>query len=346
MGATKPAMFIGSSVEGKRIAETIQLALEYEVHSTVWHQGVFGLSGGTLESLVAAVNDYDFATLVLTADDLLEKRNVSGRGPRDNVLFELGLFMGALGRNRTFIVHSRTTPPMLPSDLAGITPATYEDRSNLEAALGPACTKIRRAIEGEGTRPRLAKPADDDPAMTRFAAMLSEQNAMLTELFQRLTAKREVTAEDAAANSLDFLEGAWISTPPGSHAYCAVKEGVPYLVYCYGGDSRATGEYYDFRRIGDEIFARFRWFEDEISGSSNDDLRGFAWLKIESPTQLAGAWWMEGDVPARARDNVELLKQSRGMNSYVWKKQDGVAFPRWAFAAFPRWAFAELRRPR
>jgi predicted nucleotide-binding protein len=112
VGVTKPAMFIGSSVEGKRVAETIQLALEYEVHSTVWHQGVFGLSAGTLESLVAALDDYDFATLVLTADDLLERRNASGRSPRDNVLFELGLFMGALGRGRTFIVHSRTNPPM------------------------------------------------------------------------------------------------------------------------------------------------------------------------------------------------------------------------------------------
>ena len=61
----------------------------------MWHQGVFDLSSGTLESLVAAIDDYDFATLVLTPDDLLEKRDVTGRCPRDNVLFELGLFMGA-----------------------------------------------------------------------------------------------------------------------------------------------------------------------------------------------------------------------------------------------------------
>src|ERR1700733_12011701 len=113
MGERKPSMFIGSSSEGKRIAETMQMVLDDEIHCTVWNQGVFGLSGGTLESLVTALDEYDFATLVLTADDLLEKRDLQGRGPRDNVLFELGLFMGALGRDRTFIVHSRTTPPML-----------------------------------------------------------------------------------------------------------------------------------------------------------------------------------------------------------------------------------------
>lgn len=81
-------MFIGSSVEGKLVAETIQEDLDYEVASTVWHQGVFGLSGGTLETLVACFDDYDFATLVLTADDLVEKlvmdpavrRGVSGMG--------------------------------------------------------------------------------------------------------------------------------------------------------------------------------------------------------------------------------------------------------------------------
>jgi predicted nucleotide-binding protein len=108
MAGTKPTMFIGSSVEGKRVAEQIQESLEYEVESTVWHQGVFGLSGGTLETLVDALDDYDFATLVLTADDLIEKRDLTGRAPRDNVLFELGLFMGALGRRRTFIVAPAT----------------------------------------------------------------------------------------------------------------------------------------------------------------------------------------------------------------------------------------------
>jgi predicted nucleotide-binding protein len=81
--ASKPTMFIGSSVEGKRVAEQIQESLEYEVDSTVWHQGVFGLSGGTLETLVNALDEYDFATFVLTADDLIEKRDISGRSPRD-----------------------------------------------------------------------------------------------------------------------------------------------------------------------------------------------------------------------------------------------------------------------
>lgn len=127
-------MFIGSSTEGKDIAETIQVLLEREVASTVWDQGVFALSTSTLETLVESLPEYDFATLVLTADDLVEKRDHAAKAPRDNVIFELGLFMGALGRRRTFVVHSRTDSPMLPTDLAGITTATYEPRSACRAS--------------------------------------------------------------------------------------------------------------------------------------------------------------------------------------------------------------------
>jgi hypothetical protein len=329
MAAAKPSMFIGSSVEGKRIAETIQVALEYEVHTTVWHQGVFGLSGGTLETLVSALDEYDFATLVLTPDDLLEKRNASGRCPRDNVLFELGLFMGALGRSRTFIVHSRTTPPMLPTDLAGITPATYEDRPNLEAALGPACTKIKRAIEANGNRTRLSDNDARDSEISKLNILVSEHHSMITDLFRRLTASSTEAAVDPVVTTLDFLEGMWLVSPLNSHAYCKIIKGRPRLVYCRGGNTEATGEYYDFRRIGNELFCRFRWFEDKGT-------RGLVWFTIENANYLSGAWWMEYDVPAHAYNEPELLKRSKGMNPYVWTKQTNVKWPAWATEALNR----------
>lgn len=318
-------MFIGSSSEGKRIAETIQMVLDEEIHCTVWNQGVFGLSGGTLESLVAAIDDYDFAALVLTPDDLLEKRDLKGRGPRDNVLFELGLFMGALGRDRTFIVHSRTTPPMLPSDLAGITPATYEERSNLEAALGPACTRIKRAIESKGVRHQLPDRSGKDSEISELKEILAKQNAMLTELFTRLTSGVDQSTKDVGTDDMNFLAGAWISTPSRSRKYCVVEQGIPRAVYCYQGNREATGEYYDHRRIGHEILGRFRWF--------NRDIRGFFWLKIENPTQLSGAWWYDYDVPEGAHDNLELLKQSRCMNANTWNKLPAAEFPDWALRA-------------
>lgn len=144
----RPNVFIGSSTEGLAIAEAIQLNLDHACETTLWSQGVFGLSEGTLEALVRAASGFDFAVLVLTPDDLVTKREKSGQQPRDNVLFELGLFMGKLGRDRTFIVHERKTSLDLPTDLAGITPATFGRRAdnNMQAALGPVCTQLKTAM--------------------------------------------------------------------------------------------------------------------------------------------------------------------------------------------------------
>jgi predicted nucleotide-binding protein len=79
---------------------------------------------------------------------MVVKRGFAAVAPRDNIIFEAGLFTGTLGRARTFLVYCRDTKISLPSDLAGVTAATFAERSdgNLHAALGPVCTRIKRAL--------------------------------------------------------------------------------------------------------------------------------------------------------------------------------------------------------
>ena len=156
MARVRPSVFIGSSSEGLKIAKTLQVLLQHPCEVTIWSQGVFGLSQGTLESLVNALDAYDFAILVLTADDLVTSRAASASVPRDNVLFELGLFMGGLGRNRTFIVYDRTADLKLPSDLAGVAAATFEPpvAGSLQSALGACATLIEEHIAKLGVRDR------------------------------------------------------------------------------------------------------------------------------------------------------------------------------------------------
>src|SRR5262249_43556328 len=79
-------------------------------------------------------------------------RGVQLLKPRDNVVFESGLFLGKHGRKRTFFVTPRATPHFkLPSDFDGVTTADY-DPSKLSrnvkpgAVVEPACNKIREAI--------------------------------------------------------------------------------------------------------------------------------------------------------------------------------------------------------
>jgi predicted nucleotide-binding protein len=148
MSGNKPRVFIGSSVEGIKVAEAIQLGLDYTTESTIWSQGVFGLSRGSLETLVVAASKFDYAVLVLTPDDVTTKRTTTNNAPRDNVLFELGFFMGALGRDRVFMVYERDITLELPTDLAGITAATFSKFSdnNLSAAVGPVVTKLKKEM--------------------------------------------------------------------------------------------------------------------------------------------------------------------------------------------------------
>src|SRR5262249_41055333 len=153
-------VFIGSSSEGLPVARAVQVLLDPFCEVQIWSQGVFGLSQGPLESLVLAIEQFDFAVLVLTADDLTIARDVERPVARDNVLFELGLFIGGLGRDRTFMLYDRTHPPALPSDLVGVTAAKYVPHSsgNLLAALGAPCADIQTAIERLGVRARRNQP--------------------------------------------------------------------------------------------------------------------------------------------------------------------------------------------
>ncbi|TWF53159.1 TIR domain-containing protein [Neorhizobium alkalisoli] len=152
----KPIVFIGSSSEHRNLALYIQSAMQYDVAPVVWTQGTFEPSHFTLESLESALDKADFAILVCAPDDVTVSRNKEYSTVRDNVIFELGLFIGRLGRKRTFLVSPRGVDLHLPSDLSGLTPETFDpdELLNPEAALGPACTKIKAAIVKAGRLPR------------------------------------------------------------------------------------------------------------------------------------------------------------------------------------------------
>lgn len=151
---TRPTVFIGSSREGLPVAEAIQQNLDFVSDATLWSQGVFGLGQGTLESLVDRLKVFDFAILVLTPDDIVVSREIENQSPRDNVLLELGMFIGSIGRERTFIVHDRSRKLKLPSDLAGVTSASFQTHAdgNLQSSVGAAVTLIKAAITKHGKR--------------------------------------------------------------------------------------------------------------------------------------------------------------------------------------------------
>ncbi len=145
----KPALFIGSSSEGLEVARAVEYQLQGVAEVTVWDEGAFTLGYGNLDNLVKILERFAFAILVLTPDDLVLSVDRLALTPRDNVMFELGLFMGRLGRDRTFIVCSDHDDMRLPTDLSGVSVARYASSridGNLIAAVGPPCTQIRAIL--------------------------------------------------------------------------------------------------------------------------------------------------------------------------------------------------------
>lgn len=147
----KPSAFIGSSSEGLDFARAIRSLLADDAEITLWREGFFRSGSTFIETLLNSLKRFDFAILVLTPDDLINSRDTEKFGPRDNVIFELGMFMGFIGRSRTFMVHHAEVK--IPSDLLGMVTCKYEwprkDGSH-EAAVGVACDEIRRAIRDLG----------------------------------------------------------------------------------------------------------------------------------------------------------------------------------------------------
>jgi len=145
-----PRAFIGSSSEGLAEARQLQKMLNKDLAAIVWDQGtVFGLTDTTIESLEDAVLGYDYGIFVLTNDDRMESRGRRRDVARDNVIFELGLFMGKLTRRRVLVVQAHGVS--LPSDLIGLTTAKYSPKQkNLTKALDSAVQKIRSVL---GTTP-------------------------------------------------------------------------------------------------------------------------------------------------------------------------------------------------
>jgi predicted nucleotide-binding protein with TIR-like domain len=146
----KPRIFLGSSGEQTRLLQAITRGLEEVADVEPWTT-TFNPGRSTLDRLVELSQEVDFAAFVFAQDDwTTTDASQSGEAsPRDNVVFEAGLFGGALGIRRTFILHAHGSK--LPSDLLGLTSVRY-DPATSPAEVRAINKKLRKAIETEGSR--------------------------------------------------------------------------------------------------------------------------------------------------------------------------------------------------
>lgn len=145
----KIKVFVICSVEALPVARVIVNSFEYDnLNVEIWNQGCFKVASYTIQDLEAAVDDSDFAIAIAHADDITHSREAEWPAPRDNVIFELGLFMGRLGRARAILMEPREENVKLPSDLAGITTISYRfsQTENNQSLMSPACNRLRDHI--------------------------------------------------------------------------------------------------------------------------------------------------------------------------------------------------------
>lgn len=139
-----PSIFVGSSSEQLPLVKKIILELEYTAVVNPWNRS-FTPGRTTLDALMESAREADFALFIFGPDDWTESRSLGSASPRDNVVFEAGLFGGVLGMSRSIIVHARGVK--LPSDLLGLTLITYDGAGDPGREAQIVSAKIAEVIE-------------------------------------------------------------------------------------------------------------------------------------------------------------------------------------------------------
>jgi hypothetical protein len=154
----KPRIFLGSSGKQEKLLQALTRGLDDVADVEPWTTS-FNPGTTTLERLLELASEVDFAVFVFARDDWTTTTppgsppSLTGQAsPRDNVVFEAGLFGSALGLRRTFILHASGSK--LPTDLLGLTSVRYAEGTTA-AEMRVVNQKLRKAIQDEGRIARI-----------------------------------------------------------------------------------------------------------------------------------------------------------------------------------------------
>lgn len=144
----KPTIFIGSSTENYDIAEKIAMLLNDIAECKLWKEA-FDYGKSSYDSLITQISFHDYAILIAGANDILISRHQVFDSPRDNVLFEFGLFIGGLGKSRVFYLVQEGTK--IPTDLSGITLPFFPAKTDagFDLQIEACVAKIKKHIIGK-----------------------------------------------------------------------------------------------------------------------------------------------------------------------------------------------------
>jgi hypothetical protein len=107
----------------------------------------------TLAGLLKNLRDSDFGIFVFAADDDAITKGKLLKVPRDNVVYEAGLFSGYLCPERCFIAVPKSVEVHVPTDLAGMTRGFYDDTrtdGNDDSAVLTFSNQVKKQVQLDG----------------------------------------------------------------------------------------------------------------------------------------------------------------------------------------------------
>jgi predicted ATPase len=228
----KPLLFIGSSTEKSPVMDEIARQLRKDADIRPW-TNIFALTQPYFTSLMKQAGEADFGVFVFAPDDVTTLRQRQVATVRDNVVFELGLFLGKLGPEHCVVVSPRPKkqakePTHFPTDLAGVKFAEYRTGIPLSKALQPICSQIRAVLRG---KPVLAQGIQGE-------WLEIKEKVHLEHPFAIVRFSREGKAVKVNGTSYDY-EGKLHVTWPDKMSFCG--ETFDGIYHCYDASIPAQG---------------------------------------------------------------------------------------------------------
>ena len=191
-------VFIASSGPAQNLAVKLRDAIESRVADmsldstketiktklVLWWKA-FPPGEGTLGALLNECRGCDFAAVLLTEDDLTLKKGLEQLQPRDNCIFEAGLFTGALNLDprRVFLLSSvKKASDSLPSDLAGIGYIQIKvsgDPDDIQDSIDAAAEQIVEAMVRNGPHHRGEIPYIAEDELMSFERLVGEAGQLV-----------------------------------------------------------------------------------------------------------------------------------------------------------------------
>jgi hypothetical protein len=146
-------VFIGSASNDEAksvVAEITSNLIAWGMTPKPWYNS-FRPGHVTILELQELARETDFGVFVLTPDDtVVDENGARILAPRDNVILEVGIFVGALGLERTFLVRADGPALKWATDLLGVGEVRYHLAANVTipaALLGPLENTLKPAMQ-------------------------------------------------------------------------------------------------------------------------------------------------------------------------------------------------------